>query len=553
MFTTIVKNHYFIVLTVFMFNMMNVAFAADEILTDGTLRFGTGSEASINDKGNLKQPFYYDSSDSTWYKLTFSNYPLDNAIAIEGDGTNEWNINGTIEENPTLTGQVIDTSGFINTAGNEGYGIITSTGTVTINGVALELKNTYDLGESGSFIKITTKITNTSGSTVSNLRMWVGTRDDYVGTTDNPTKTRGTIENDAFVATSVASEKSSIMKITTAATGVVFFTTSEKGANVISNCCGFSNVYNQDPETGVLTVTNDGSYGLFIRMADLTNGASEEFTWYYGAGELSLLDTIIKNISLAASVTIDVGTIYTMASDEFQDTNDNVFTKIKITTLPNPTQAILKLNGVPVLVDQEIASADYTNLTYEPTDTFTGTDFFTWQGFNGSAYGSDISFNILVNTPPVITGTPASTVVVGDFYTFTPNVIDEGTGETVSFSITNKPSWAIFNTSTGALTGTPSNDDIGTTTGIIITITDSLNASASLTAFNINVATITESGTIDTTGPGTISTTIGGTIPTTTTTTTTTTIEPEKSSGGSMGMMIALLGLGLFRSRRRGM
>lgn len=42
MFTTIVKNHYFIVLTVFMFNMMNVAFAADEILTDGTLRFGTG-------------------------------------------------------------------------------------------------------------------------------------------------------------------------------------------------------------------------------------------------------------------------------------------------------------------------------------------------------------------------------------------------------------------------------------------------------------------------------------------------------------------------------
>ncbi|MFQ3171279.1 MAG: hypothetical protein ACI9DG_001313, partial [Oleispira sp.] len=65
-------------------------------------------------------------------------------------------------------------------------------------------------------------------------------------------------------------------------------------------------------------------------------------------------------------------------------------------------------------------------------------------------------------------------------------------GDTQTFSITNKPSWAAFSTTTGALTGTPGNDDVGTTSGIIISVTDSGNASASLTAFNLEVVDINE-------------------------------------------------------------
>jgi len=61
-----------------------------------------------------------------------------------------------------------------------------------------------------------------------------------------------------------------------------------------------------------------------------------------------------------------------------------------------------------------------------------------------------------------------------------------GTG-TRTLTITNKPSWAIFNSSTGALTGTPGPGDIGTTTsGIVLTITDAVT-SVSLPAFSISV------------------------------------------------------------------
>ena len=91
------------------------------------------------------------------------------------------------------------------------------------------------------------------------------------------------------------------------------------------------------------------------------------------------------------------------------------------------------------------------------------------------------------NDAPVITGSPATTVAEDAAYSFTPTVTDVDSGDTTTFSISNKPSWATFSTTSGALSGTPTNDDIGVTTGIVITVTDSSSASVSLGAFSIEV------------------------------------------------------------------
>jgi putative Ig domain-containing protein len=53
-----------------------------------------------------------------------------------------------------------------------------------------------------------------------------------------------------------------------------------------------------------------------------------------------------------------------------------------------------------------------------------------------------------------ISGTPATTVAVGGSYSFTPTVTDT-TGGKPAFSITGKPSWATFSTTTGQLSGKP--------------------------------------------------------------------------------------------------
>jgi Putative Ig domain len=83
-----------------------------------------------------------------------------------------------------------------------------------------------------------------------------------------------------------------------------------------------------------------------------------------------------------------------------------------------------------------------------------------------------------------LTGTPASSVTVGQNYAFQPSVsADAGT---VTFQIQGKPSWAAFNTSTGALTGTPAVANVGTSAGITITATNT-GGSGSIGPFAIVV------------------------------------------------------------------
>lgn len=102
------------------------------------------------------------------------------------------------------------------------------------------------------------------------------------------------------------------------------------------------------------------------------------------------------------------------------------------------------------------------------------------------------------NQAPTISGTPATTVVVGAAYSFTPTSSDPN-GDTRTFSITGKPSWATFNTLTGALTGTPT--AAGTHAGIVISVSDGNGGTASLSAFTITVASATGSAVLTWTAP----------------------------------------------------
>jgi len=89
------------------------------------------------------------------------------------------------------------------------------------------------------------------------------------------------------------------------------------------------------------------------------------------------------------------------------------------------------------------------------------------------------------NSPPVISGTPAAQVVAGSAYLFQPTASDPN-NDTLSFSISNRPSWATFNTTTGQLSGTPSASNVGTYANITISVSDS-KVSVSLPAFAIQV------------------------------------------------------------------
>jgi hypothetical protein len=99
-----------------------------------------------------------------------------------------------------------------------------------------------------------------------------------------------------------------------------------------------------------------------------------------------------------------------------------------------------------------------------------------------------------------ISGTPAAAVVVGTAYSFEPTAKGPS-GDTLKFSLSNKPSWASFNTSTGQLSGTPEAASIGTTSNIVMSVSDG-QGSASLKAFSITVTQVANgSATVSWTPP----------------------------------------------------
>ncbi len=90
------------------------------------------------------------------------------------------------------------------------------------------------------------------------------------------------------------------------------------------------------------------------------------------------------------------------------------------------------------------------------------------------------------NRPPVIGGSPSTAGREAIAYAFTPTASDPD-GNPLSFSISNKPSWASFSTSNGRLSGTPPAGSAGSYAGIVISASDG-SLSASLGSFTITVA-----------------------------------------------------------------
>lgn len=197
------------------------------------------------------------------------------------------------------------------------------------------------------------------------------------------------------------------------------------------------------------------------------------------------------------------------------------------TNNPNPPIAKNNPPSIAGSPQSDIAVGQYYSFTPQATDpdgdrlTFSIENKPRWLGFDsitGQIYGSpdandegvasgmtitvtdtanakaSLAFTITVraaswsNSAPAMSGTPPSSVLVGDSYSFTPEASDPN-GSPLTFSIQNAPGWASFNTSTGQLTGNPKVSDIGTYTGIVISASNG-SQTTSLPAFAVAVTQV---------------------------------------------------------------
>jgi hypothetical protein len=178
-------------------------------------------------------------------------------------------------------------------------------------------------------------------------------------------------------------------------------------------------------------------------------------------------------ISGAPATTVVVGQSYRFQPSA-SDPDGNTLSYV-VTNLPswaNFSTSTGVLSGAPTTA----AVGTYTNIVVSVSD--------------GQASASLPAFSIQVQPPPnrapVISGTPATTATVGSAYVFAPTATDAD-GNTLTWSISNRPSWATFSTSTGRLSGTPAAGNVGSFANIVISVSDG-TASVSRPAFTITVS-----------------------------------------------------------------
>jgi hypothetical protein len=126
---------------------------------------------------------------------------------------------------------------------------------------------------------------------------------------------------------------------------------------------------------------------------------------------------------------------------------------------------------------------------------------------DGKATAQLPAFSVTVagaNVAPTITGTPATAATVGTQYAFQPTA-DDANGNTLTFGITNRPTWATFNASTGRLQGTPAAANVGSFANIRISVSDG-QVSTPLPAFTISVTAANVAPTISGTPAATATT-----------------------------------------------
>ncbi|MEA3179905.1 MAG: hypothetical protein QOI59_3428 [Gammaproteobacteria bacterium] len=191
----------------------------------------------------------------------------------------------------------------------------------------------------------------------------------------------------------------------------------------------------------------------------------------------------------AASKTLSISgkpasTVMVAGNYSFQPTaKDTVRSRIKFDIYNKPAWATFDgttghLYGSP----NRRQVGTYSNITIRLTDWY---GFVTTKPFSITVTSPPVAAAVPVNAAPTISGHAVTAVNAGAAFTFTPTAADAN-HDSLTFSVTNLPGWAKFNTASGTVSGTPGAADVGTYANIQISVSDS-HTRVALPAFTVAV------------------------------------------------------------------
>lgn len=261
--------------------------------------------------------------------------------------------------------------------------------------------------------------------------------------------------------------------------------------NVLGNDRGLSAAL--DPSTlavangpGQGTVVFDGADDVFRYTPDDAFSGTDTFT--YTVRDLD------NTVSQSATVTISDVAVNPapIANDHYVFVTED--SPATLSVLVNDQALGGNLDGTSLVIVESPEQGGVTldgsgEVLYTPVGDAFGEARFRYTVRDSNGITTEPATVRLVIAPvaeaPLISGTPEPTVPAGTRYRFTPVATDVD-GKPLTFSVTNLPSWASFDTGNGRITGTPALGDIGTTSGISITASNGEKSTA-LAAFDLRV------------------------------------------------------------------
>jgi len=241
---------------------------------------------------------------------------------------------------------------------------------------------------------------------------------------------------------------------------------------------------NFDTSSGVLSGTptnsNVGNHSIVLKATD---GDSTVATQSFTIAVSNLNDA--PTVTSAADITADAGSSYsyTFAANDV-DSGDTL--TYAASTLPS----WLSFNTGSGVLSGTPANSDAGNhsIVLKATDS-------------GGLVATQ-SFTLLVtragNNPPTITSSEITTATEDATYSYTFVADDADSGDTLAYLATTKPAWLSFNATTGVLSGTPTNSDVGSHS-VVLTATDSQDTTV-LHSFTVTVSNTNDSPVVTTSG-----------------------------------------------------
>lgn len=258
-------------------------------------------------------------------------------------------------------------------------------------------------------------------------------------------------------------------------------------ASFVGDVTGGVVTYTITPPGGSWDAADNGTYTISLAGSQVGDTAPEYTPAFPGIGSfsVSIVSNTAPSITSTAVTAVDEDSAYSYtfaASDT--DANDTL--TYSAPTLPS-WLSFNTSTGV---------------LSGTPTNSEVGNHNVTLR-VNDGTVDVDQSFTIAVantNDAPVVSSAAVTSVAEDSAYSYTFAATDVDTSDTLTYSAPTLPSWLSFNTTTGVLSGTPTNDEVGGH-NVVLRVNDgtvNVDQSFTITVANTNDAPVLSSPLVTT-------------------------------------------------------